>query len=317
MDIEMVFNELSTIPPATDIYKARIWMSNFTDLMINATARGVKRILRTREDFYSILLAPEYSIAYWYNDNSVDKEQKRFFYSISTKIPLLAGLENTEYADFERLSDFTFEGENAPGLGIAYLIEALAISILSSEKWNKSNLIIQLIRFEEKSLIERDVFVNHASKTEHIDNLSDWINGRLKDNIIDIKDLWIRRYELFPSLIFCDSVEDQISNIFPNNPIFHQIKNRLFEMQSFCDQWSKGPLIVKNLPGLATPESQATLERFAAERMFRCPDGETRIFSWHVKLTPGAWRIHFFPIENIRKIIIGYIGPHLPTVRHN
>ncbi|MCI0528399.1 MAG: hypothetical protein L0Y56_13245, partial [Nitrospira sp.] len=64
-----------------------------------------------------------------------------------------------------------------------------------------------------------------------------------------------------------------------------------------------------------SPESQATLQQFGRERTFRSPDGEERIFSWHVRLTPGSWRIYFFP-EEAGKMIVGYIGPHLPTVSY-
>ena len=36
-------------------------------------------------------------------------------------------------------------------------------------------------------------------------------------------------------------------------------------------------------------------------------DGEKRLFSWHIRMTPGAWRLHFHPLKPT-KIIIGYIG---------
>ncbi|EDX71170.1 hypothetical protein MC7420_2731 [Coleofasciculus chthonoplastes PCC 7420] len=41
---------------------------------------------------------------------------------------------------------------------------------------------------------------------------------------------------------------------------------------------------------------------------FICPDGNERIFSLHVRMTPGAWRLHFSVDLEPGKIIIGYIG---------
>jgi len=66
-----------------------------------------------------------------------------------------------------------------------------------------------------------------------------------------------------------------------------------------------------------SPESSMTLEMYGRERTFRCPDGQKRLFSWHLRLTPHAWRIHFYPDEQTKTLIIGYIGHHLPTVRYN
>jgi hypothetical protein len=62
----------------------------------------------------------------------------------------------------------------------------------------------------------------------------------------------------------------------------------------------------------ATSESEATLNQYRHTRTFICPDGVPQVFKWHVRLTPGAWRIHFFPLDDKRQLIIGYIGRHLP-----
>ena len=54
----------------------------------------------------------------------------------------------------------------------------------------------------------------------------------------------------------------------------------------------------------------------AAARTFLCPDGEERLFSWHVRYTPGAGRIHFLPLGPREGCLIGYIGHKLPTVKY-
>ena len=66
----------------------------------------------------------------------------------------------------------------------------------------------------------------------------------------------------------------------------------------------------------ATPESPATLEMYGLERTFHCHDGVLRVFSWHVRVTPGAWRLYFYPLPGEHKFIIGYIGSHLSTKLH-
>ena len=59
MDLEIVFNELSLQTRAADISTAREWMSEFIDTIRTAKpAPGIKRKLRTRNDFSDSLLAP-------------------------------------------------------------------------------------------------------------------------------------------------------------------------------------------------------------------------------------------------------------------
>lgn len=65
----------------------------------------------------------------------------------------------------------------------------------------------------------------------------------------------------------------------------------------FFDEWDKS--------------LEALLEMFQEEHTFRCPGGEYRLFSWHARLTPGAWRIYFYPEETTRQVIIGHIGHKL------
>jgi hypothetical protein len=63
-----------------------------------------------------------------------------------------------------------------------------------------------------------------------------------------------------------------------------------------------------------SPESDSTLRQYETEHSFVCPDGVRRLFSWHGRLTPGAWRIYFLPAPVTDRIVIGYIGKKLPGV---
>lgn len=92
---------------------------------------------------------------------------------------------------------------------------------------------------------------------------------------------------------------------------------RLFQLQTYCQEWTEDRFDPKQLPTRASPESQVTLNQYGKERTFRCPDNRERTFSWHLRLTPGAWRLYFIPRKETRQMIIGYIGPHLPTVKYH
>ena len=66
----------------------------------------------------------------------------------------------------------------------------------------------------------------------------------------------------------------------------------------------------------ASAESLATIDTFGNRRRFVRPDGRHRTFEWHLKGIPNGWRIHILADEAERKVMIGYVGKHLPTVRY-
>lgn len=170
MDVEMVFNELSAQSLSSDIYIARQWMATFIETSVMATGFGVNRILRIEEDFLNMPLTSDYPLNKWRNDHQVDKEQKRYFNSLVTKMPPLSDFEETEIEDQYLLSEFSHKGNFASGLGIAYLLDALALSLDSDPQWNKSRIHLQST--------EKSVTAHHASRPCHVRENADWIRER-------------------------------------------------------------------------------------------------------------------------------------------
>ena len=317
MDLDMVLNELSVQFPASDIRTAHEWMSDLLNTIIAAAKQGVNGILRTHRDFHATMLAPDYPLGRWRNDPSVDKEKRWYFNFRITQKPFLVDLDAPEIEEKLGLCEFTHKGDVVQGLGHAYLLEALPVSVRSACRWEFSLLELEVQQLDDNGNIVTDIVtVVHASHPSHIVEHENWIQNRLQQGIRDGVDLWNRRRELFPSLIFCEGVGKQILQLRSGNPMLQSTRKRLFELENYCKSWHEGAFNSDNLPMKATPESQSTLQQYGSERTFLCPDGQERIFSWHVRLTPTAWRIHFFPKPKIKQIIIGYIGPHLPTARY-
>jgi len=308
MDLEMVLNELSLRIPADNIQAARQRMSDLITTAQTAAELGVNPILRTHSQFYATVLAPEYSLSDWLVDRNVDREKSRFIL-LSAKTPILADLQNSEVEDRNLLSDFYFEGESTEGLKIAYLLESLALSIQSKPQWEFSHLVLEATWLEDEETFNSEtITVFHASKVEHIQEHTPWIQNRLRTSVRDGIDLWNRRSELFPSLIFCETVNQQLQNLGSGNPILRQAVKKLFELENYCKSWTSGSFNPDQLPSKVTPESESRLQKLKNKLTFVCPDGNERIFSLHVRMTPGAWRLHFSADLGPGKIIIGYIG---------
>jgi len=89
------------------------------------------------------------------------------------------------------------------------------------------------------------------------------------------------------------------------------IVKRLSELESYYSTWKNGIFTGDNFPSKVTSESESRRGRFKMKLIIICPDGGAREFSWHLRYTPGAGRIHFAPDNSKRIFFIGYIGPKI------
>jgi hypothetical protein len=315
MDLEMVFNELSIRPYAVNIPTARERMATLVNTIASAIRLSVKPILRTNEEFQSALIAPNYLLAQWRNDPEVERDLKALFNSVDAKTPFLRDISDTTVADRIGRSEFKYKAETATGLGVAYLIEGLAISLMSDQNWNNPVISLNVdILDDAGEVLSETVEIVHACNPDHTERHEGWIRNRTRTGVRDGVDLWNRRNELFPFLDICENVGSQILGLGSNNAKLRPVMKRLLELNDYAAQWEEGVFDASAIPSKVSRESESTLREYGNERSFYCPDGLTRLFSWHARLTPGAWRLHFFPDPSRRVIIIGYIGPKLPTV---
>ena len=312
MALEMVLNELS-LQPADDVYIARQRMDGFIQTVRAATYHRVSRVIRTQSDISDVVLAEGYPMRLWLNDQEVDFEARRYVRSIATKVPPWDGLD--DLYDEVLASEFSHNGRVACGLGVAYLLEALAISLASETCWDVTRLSVNAHHLMDDGHIEEEtVSVVHASQPEHVNEHGVWIQERLRSDIQDGNDLWNRKEDLLPYLVFCQDAGRQIQALSPT--MLRPVVNRLFELDSYCREWTEERFDPSQLPFKTTSESQVTLDQFGRERAFRCPDGIERTFKWHGRVTPGNWRIYFHPNLQARTMIVGYIGRKLPSVKY-
>ena len=320
MTLEIVLNELSLKNPATDINTARDWISNLIITLIEVKKTSKSITLRTQYNLNNTLLAEGYPVSRWFNDKEVDREERRFLRNLATKSPFSQDIIDTEIKEVEEntaTSEFYHEGELAIGLGVAYLLDALSISLLSEEKWNCSCLSLQITRIDEnKELVEEPVEILHASCSNHVIEHTDWIQNCIKIEIRDGTELWNLKEELFPHLEFCDAVQKQFHKIKRGQIQFKLVKEALIQLNYCCQNWTTGVFSTKGYSIEVSGESKPTLQKYSKERTFRCPDGQDRLFDQHIKLKVCNWRIHFFPQEAGEKMIVGYVGRHLPTVNY-
>jgi len=312
MDLEMVFNELSARTLAPDISTARQWMSELIRTMVAAKGCGLKGI-RIQADFHAMILAESYPLSRWRNDPEVNKDERTFLRTLATKTPLSVDIPDIEIKI--KVEDpgceLSLQGIQSESFKVAYYLETLVISLHSELLWNASRINLDLIEIDENGeLIEESVEVLHASQKNHVLEHADWIKKRQQTAVVDGWELWNRRAELFSSLEFCDRVSQQIESLV-DPKMLRQVVRKLFELDELSKSWTDGALNLDNLPSKASPESESRLKQLREQLNIQCLDGKKRIFSLHIRMTPGAWRLHFCTELGPGKIIIGYIGPKI------
>ena len=314
MRTDLVFNDLSLLPPSATILGAQDAMDNFISTIKACRTQGIGTYLRTPAGFHVSELAAGYPIARWLNDQVIDREKRLFIGTLATKSPYFEDLLGTAEARGFDEAEFEFNATRADGLGVAYLLDAIGISLSTTPPWNATNLriIYRTLNDESSEIEEKEVDVRHVSSPEHSNTYATELRNDQVAAIVSGSKLWDTRAELFTRLAFCDSVGPQIAGLTAGMGGLSVVFRSLKELQALCETWTEGTFDSRGIPN-TTRESGATLQQFGEERTFVAPDGTERVFSWHIKR--GSIRIHFVPDAESKSCLIGYVGLHLRTAK--
>ena len=322
MTLSLVFNELSLRYPAPDVQTARCWMTEMVRTLKAAADSNIS-VLRMREDFKDLMLFPDYPLAAWFGDNRVSRDERDFVLAYATQYSFIRPYDGDLHDDLEfqthrSLFEGRFENEKAEGLGFAFLLKGLALSIKSESCWDTPSLELVCEELDPDSLdiaTFRET-LHHASRSKHVEfDHADWITNRVRTDVRSGRDLVENAIEYFPNLVFCREARRQISSLTISSLYLPKIVDRMFELEKLASDWNRGSFDYRQIRN-ASPESKSTMDRFGDKREFVCPDGQKRTFEWHLKGFPNAWRVHILADPKVYKILIGYVGKHLPTDKY-
>lgn len=115
--------------------------------------------------------------------------------------------------------------------------------------------------------------------------------------------------ELFPYLLFGEEIDDLVGS-FPNK-FLNLLFSRLKDLESISRHWSEKGVMPENCIAFQS-ESEFTMSKYGYQRNRKGYDGIHRTFELHIWVGSGT-RIHLFKHTELKKIEIGYVGPHLDT----
>lgn len=307
----MILNELS------------IQMQNFSKEVVQRKISEFLEIChklvqakKDRSFFYTdeLLIVPffdNYTIHDWLKDSSVPKKEKDFFRTLLNRGNILL---KSDFLESEFILDIHDNKESAIGCLVAYECDSFVVSFTSQKIWEGNRVSGTYVSLQEEN---KDVSVKNCTTYEQIAEIEYEEKQQIKLHISSGSDLWDKRGELYPHLIFCEGVKKQLEEA----RISLQIKNVMQRLQILEDYFKKykGNFEKESLGYRCRYESNSVQEDefLKSLRKFKTPYGTEEYFFWHISF-PGNYpgRIHFLPDSEHKVGIIGYVGKHLPTKQY-
>jgi len=312
--IDLIFNDLSLQPYAGNLHETRHRMSVVMQFLAEAPKYRLGKMLRTPENFYSLELEPGYQIVHWVHDKNVDQAEHGVFLKLATTSPFLSDAGESVILRAGEV-EIRIDAKESAALTAAYLLDLPTVS-LYHDKWREPHLISECNTLEfDGDVFTSNVQITNFSHDSHFVFHSNWLTEKLQRTVTNGEKLWADRESLFTKLIFCRKTHAQISVLDSSNANFAQIVSLLSELESYCNKWKDGGFDRYFFSVACDPSSKATLEKFGNEYFFTSPNESRFLCHWHLRLPVNSWRIYFYPDCESRSIVVGHIGPHLPTVK--
>lgn len=276
--MEPILNELSVAPAMDGQQATDDRMRQLVEMLQSLFRVGAARVLRSTQDAITREIAPALSLLRWLGDRRTLREEKRLLQAVLSKAPFVEELLRGQETD-DSVLEFSWGNQTSPGLGVAHLLDAPAVSIVGTPAFEHLEIVISMLCVHADGTETYDVAVPQFSTRDHVEDRKAHLRRRVFREIRDGSQLWAQRQDLFPRLDFCTSTERSFRELSGHERSFREICRHLYTLNDALDAWTEGPFDPVGLDW--SHESKETLAhpRYGAQRRIQCPDGNIRIFS--------------------------------------
>lgn len=319
---ELVFNDLSVLQAPSKTVAAQ-WLTSTMQTVADLIAEDVcKPEIHADRNLWELDLIPDaYGFQEWVNDPATDQDLRILAWQMTTMSPARKGFyDQVQDADVFERSEFFLDQQRCDALGVALSWDGIAISLPSAERWCVTEIAIKQHLYDENLTAYRVIHhrARHASMPEHVDPVIDDWRYAARRKVSSATHLLENWSLLFPRLDLCVEHDRKTIPYLAHWVTLDSVLGRLYSLNRACERWEQGAASAPEYDFRARPESKETLARdkLKQQRIATCPRCGEAVFEMHGDIQPSGYRIYWF--ENIveRRFTIGYIGPHLETVRH-
>lgn len=310
----MVLNELSLEMGEALKEEIKTQISIFLKVCHELVQKKEDKVFCYTENLLVRPLCEGYTIHDWLRDTTVIRKEKDFFRSLINRGTMI---NTSQFLESEMFIKVDGKQVGALGCLAAYEWDNYVVSLSSNVLWLDECIHGEYSSIENDEFNEYSVEIRNCSKEAHVDKLIIYQRQRNKLLISSGTELWNKREELFPHLIFCESVKKQLEEARVKMQI-QAVMNRIQILEDFFSTYN-GNFDKEKVGYGCRYESESVQkdERLRNMRKFKTPYGDDEFFYWHISF-PGNYpgRIHFLPDAEHNIGIIGYVGKHLPTQRY-
>lgn len=291
----------------------------FIEIIENAIKERFRAVRISGEydtGWFEIPILNELSLRQWVEQQNKDYKIKIKSIIQKTEYPLIPENE-INLSERYGWSEYVLKdkGIEVKSLGAAYLLQQPAISCLSDLIWDNYTLAIEGQEATDEDINSFEAKVVNCASLKHWKILIEEINTQRKKNLQKGNLLWEERETQFPNLIFCGNTSKRFKNISVSNSVYNQLWKVLTSLNQFCNEFSNYSLQnKKKVTELDISDESSPVKQKPMLKRYREFDvnGEKVFFGFHIKNFGGAFRLHFYPVAEEKKIYIGYFGKHLP-----
>lgn len=293
---------------------------------------GARRILRSVRDAADCDIGGGRGLRQWCFDQAISKDAGRFVAMRLGKAPFLDGSDGLfAAAEGDRAAEATIGGVVSLGGGYVALTDGLLV-LLCRDGWPPSRpIIVQLDLMSDGTFASERVEIAAVDSKNDVQGQSALLTRKIISAVGNGGTLLNRLPELFPRLVLGRRAEEQLADMSGGEPFFGQILRHLRALNLAAERWSRGSPFIPDGVTFSV-ESEATLNHgsFGPMRDFPTPAGfPADRWTLHTKLTGGGGARLYFKAHEVTvqtnstetgielRVAVGYIGPHLSTVKFN
>ena len=305
---EMVLNHASVQAPdrSTAVVLLKDVATGMAHLVNKKVAQSSLRMQRPTQE---IDCMPSYSLFDTYQDlrKSGARDEYRLLLRMSTKCPLLREVEFDVSDRFQACEAKQLPSEDGEPLVLCAITDWIAVGFPSDSIWDNDRLKVSFNELlSDESAEETYEIIDNLTRSVHAYAICERHRTYLLRSQ-SILELWQRRQEVFPNLVFGPDVA-----LPPEHS--QTIINRLMELDESAAKWHEVGGTLPPWTCKVTPESKSLMDKkkLSEARRFSSHRGTQEVFEWHARFGSNG-RIHLRFDASSREVEIGYIGPHLPT----
>ncbi len=282
---------------------------------------GLPRALRCVRDAPDRDLGDGRGLRSWCSDRTLERDARVLILSRLGKQPFIDGPDGLFCRrEGAGVIEGRCDGILVYGLGLAALGGGIAVGLHCEPPAEEPvAVIVELASLEAEALVVETFAVSRFVSAGQVYAASEMLRSQVLRDVGSGAELLERVAALFPHLRLGPRAIEQIAALSGREPVFGSVLRHLGALDQGARQWAKSAAYCPAGGVNWSLESETTLKhgRHGPLRDFPVPAGFAQErFSCHTKLGTG-WRLYFRPERAATGplVLIGYLGPHLPTAR--